>query len=144
MWNWEFEVSDEGKAHRERVWEEWASVNRWPKWDADLEWCNLDGNFEQGAKGTLKPKDWKPIPFTLSEVVLNKKFTVTTVMPIGTICEFDHIMEALPSGLLRITHSVKTRGLLAPILRFTLKRSLKKGLPNAIKRLFEIAGGKTI
>ena len=139
IWNWKFEVFDEGYACEEKIWEAWSNVAGWSEWDADLEWSRLEGAFKQGSSGTLKPKDWNTIPFILSEVVWGKRFKTLTKMPLGTTCEFDHVMEKLPAGQLRITHIATVRGVLAPILRFTLKRSLRRGLPKAIKHLLEIA-----
>ncbi len=128
MWNWKFEVSDEGCASEENIWETWSNVTNWPEWDADLEWSKLEGPFKQGASGTLKPKNWKALPFTLSEVFPGKSFKTLTKMPLGTVCEFDHVVEKLSADRIRITHTAMVRGALAPIFRFTLKRSLRTGL----------------
>lgn len=140
MWNWTFEASAEGLANSSDVWKVWANVSGWPNWDDELEWSNIEGPFSVGTEGTLKPKDWSPLKFKITEVVEGREFKDVTIMPFGTTLEFHHHTENLDSSRCRITHRVNCKGPLAPILRFTLRRKLKTKMPRALKALIIKAG----
>ena len=38
------------------VWRLWSDVEGWRRWDEEVEWSRLDGPFEVGSRGVLKPK----------------------------------------------------------------------------------------
>jgi len=141
MWNWTFEASAEGLARSSNVWKAWTDVSGWPSWDEELDWSSIDGLFSAGTEGKLKPKDWSPLKFKITEVVEGREFKDVTIMPLGTTLEFHHFAENLDNNKCRITHRVSCKGSLAPILRFTLRRKLKKKMPCALKALIIKAGG---
>lgn len=140
MWNWTFEASAEGRVSLPAIWKIWTDVSSWPEWDTELEWSQLDGPFFPGTLGSLKPNNWSPLKFTISEVVVNKEFKDVTTMPFGTILEFHHLAESIDHKNSRIIHRVHCKGRLAPILRLTLRRKLKKKMPGALIKLIEKAG----
>ncbi|AYF72549.1 hypothetical protein D7D52_00105 [Nocardia yunnanensis] len=46
----------------------WADMATWPEWNQDTEWVILDGKFEQGATGTLKPKGGPKTKFVVTKL----------------------------------------------------------------------------
>ncbi|MEV0297907.1 hypothetical protein [Nocardia sp. NPDC050710] len=46
----------------------WADMATWPEWNADTEWARLDGPFQQGATGTLKPKGGPKVGFIVERL----------------------------------------------------------------------------
>jgi len=135
MWNWSYEESQEFDVSLDAIWQSYQDVASWPKWDSDLDWAVLDGPFAEGVTGRLKPKHFFPVCFTLEKVKENSEFVDVSKMPLMTTCTFYHKLEKQVNGQVKITHGVKTCGFLAPLLRLTLKKQLKRGLLQAIKAL---------
>jgi len=140
MWNWTFEASVEGQVSSSEIWRIWTNVEDWSSWDKELEWSRIDGPFTAGTEGHLKPKDWSPLKFKITEAIDGKEFKNVTIMPLGTTLKFHHFSENISPGRCRITHRVHAKGLLAPILRLTLRRKLKAKLPHALQALIVKAG----
>lgn len=137
MFYWEFESSTLSHASTQNIWKFWSNVDSWNKWDAEVQWAKLDGPFTKGAKGTLKPNGWPVCKFLVTHVELDHKFHDVTKMPL-TSMEFQHEM-VVKDNLTKITHRVVVKGLLAPLLYFTLRPKLKMGLARAVKSLAELA-----
>ena len=53
MWTTEHTIVTD--ASKESVWNVWADVENWSKWDKGVEWCRIEGEFKAGTKYTLKP-----------------------------------------------------------------------------------------
>lgn len=140
MWNWIYEASEESKVSPEAIWQVWKDVEGWSIWDEELEYCRLEGPFTAGTEGMIKPKGWSPLKFTITEAKECRGFKDITKISLGTTLEFQHSVESLPSGSVRITHRVYARGLLAPMLRFTLRRKLRAKMPRALEALIRRAG----
>jgi hypothetical protein len=66
----------------------WADMDTWPEWNTDTEWVRLDGEFVQGATGTLKPKGGPKVHFSV-ERLDDHAFVDVSRMPGGRII-FDH------------------------------------------------------
>src|ERR1700722_8073855 len=60
---------------KEQIWQAWLDVNNWPKWDKELEYCKMEGEFRVGREFILKPLGSPSIKITLSEITPNQKFT---------------------------------------------------------------------
>lgn len=134
MFYWELEYSFETKAKPSEIWKFWCDVEGWPLWDNELEWCTLEGNFETGSKGQLKPKNWQVTPFTLTHVEPYKSFSDSTDMPF-TRMEFFHTISPTSHGSFKVSHQVKVKGLLAPILKRTVGKKIIRGMPIAMQKL---------
>ena len=139
MWSWTCETSKETDAELAQVWQVWKRVEGWPAWDDALEWSRIEGPFEAGSNGIMKPKDWSAFKFKLTEVIDGKASKSVTSMPFGTKLEFRCLVEKLDSGKTMITHHMRARGLLAPLLRFSMLPKLKAKMPQALSRLVKIA-----
>jgi hypothetical protein len=70
----------------EKIWSMYEDVNKWFRWEDDLEEISLSGRFEQGTFGKMKLKNQPTMDFELVSVIPNKEFIDKTVIPdIGEI-----------------------------------------------------------
>ncbi|MVU81146.1 hypothetical protein GPX89_28360 [Nocardia sp. ET3-3] len=46
----------------------WADMGTWQEWNSDTEWAKLDGPFEQGATGVIKPKGGPKTKFVVTKL----------------------------------------------------------------------------
>ena len=134
MCEWSVEASAEARATMGEIWELWADVAAWPKWDRELEWANLEGDFRDGATGSLKPKGWPVSKFCITISEKGRSFTCTSKLPFTKMI-FIHSVAACGEGRVKITHRARIKGLLAPLLFLTLRRNLKRGLLQAVQTL---------
>lgn len=138
MFSWSIEANCQTEAAEDEIWKLWTDVSGWPKWDKGLEWCRLDGPFAIGTKGSLKPAGSPALPFELTDVIPGRSYEDLTCLPF-TRLTFTHTLIKLPDGKVQIRHQASCKGLLAPILFLTLRRDLKKGMPQSIRKLAEMA-----
>jgi len=141
MFNWKVTEKVSTKASKEEIWAIWEDVQNWPMWDNDLEWSRIEGSFEEGAKGELKPKGWPVTSFLITNLSIENSFETETCMPFTKLV-FDHqILEE--NGVNQIIHTATARGLLAPILKFTLGRKLQREFIHSLKQLAKLTEEKS-
>jgi hypothetical protein len=86
---WSFEYSHPTTAEPETIWELWSDVKNWNRWDTDLEEVTLEGEFEAGARGALRPEGMDSFPFTITRAEPGVGYSDET--PIGdAVLRFDH------------------------------------------------------
>jgi hypothetical protein len=138
MSDWELEHSAESKAPPASVWERYTDVEDWREWSKGVEESTLEGEFEAGSKGTMKPPQLPRTGFELVEVEPERRFVSRAKLPGGTLT-FDHRIEPANGGT-RITHKASLDG--GP-LRFVWVRMVnwivKRELPESVDRLAELA-----
>ena len=138
MADWELEHSAESKAPPASVWERYTDVEDWREWSKGVEESSLEGEFEAGSKGTMKPPQLPRTGFELVEVEPERRFVSRAKLPGGTLT-FDHLIEPANGGT-RITHKATLDG--GP-LRFVWVRMVnwlvKRELPESVERLAEVA-----
>lgn len=93
---------------KEDIWRAWADVNNWPKWDSELEYCDLKGQFAQGEQFILKPRGGPKVKITLSEVTTNERFTDYCKF-LGATMYDAHELTNEPDGI-RITNIISVTG----------------------------------
>ena len=142
MFKWVVTAEVKTKADPRDVWDLWVDVPSWPKWDHELEWCSLDGPFKVGSTGKLKPKGWMASKFSLISIEEGKSHSDRTEMPFTKVI-FSHSLMPSDDGQVIIVHHVEVAGLLAPLLWLTMRRAIKKGLPQAVNKLAQLAELKT-
>lgn len=120
------------RAPAERIWAVWTDVANWPHWDTELVSASLTGPFEQGAKGTLKPRGAPVSGFVLSEVTPGRSYTFTTTLPLGKLYVRRYLTD---SPTLAFTHEVRFTGPLAPVFEVVLGARYRKALPEVMQRL---------
>ncbi|MTE12670.1 SRPBCC family protein [Nocardia aurantiaca] len=105
----------------------WADMATWPEWNQDTEWVTLDGPFEQGATGTLKPKGGPKTKFVVTKLT-DTEFVDSSKL-VGARLIFAH--EVTTDGRrttvkVRITMEGPLRGLWIKIMGGGLRDSLQR------------------
>ncbi len=125
------------KAKPEAIWSLWKNINEWSQWDHGIEASQLDGPFETGSKGWLKPKGGPKVNFKLLEVVPLKKFHDRSFLPLANL-DFVHTIES-DGEYSTITHQVEMTGLLTFLFSKVIGNGIKKDMPFAMEKLVQIA-----
>src|SRR3954454_11717684 len=137
MANWSHEHSAESKAPPEAVWKRYTDVKLWSEWSKGVEESELDGEFEAGNKGTVKPPNLPRSQFELIEVEPERSFTSQTKLPGGTI-RLEHTLEPTDGGT-RITHRTTIEGPLGSVWSRVVGWVVKRELAPSVDRLAELA-----
>jgi len=109
----------------------------WPEWNLDTEWARLEGPFEQGATGTLKPKGGPKVRFTIARLD-DEAFVDVSSMP-GAKVVFDHRFASTPGGGTHLDVTVDIRGPLAMVWRKILGSGFVTTLQPDLDRLVAMA-----
>jgi len=136
---WTTQTSAVSKATPEAVWSLWQTSN-WTKWDPALEWVRLDGAFQAGPRGELKPKSGPKTKFTVLRVDPNRGFADRSHLPL-THLDFTHEVVPLEDGTVKITHTATFSGPLAFLFSRIIGKGIKAGLPGALQKLAALAEG---
>ncbi|MBC6298231.1 hypothetical protein HCJ45_14050 [Listeria sp. FSL L7-1517] len=122
--NFSFELKTNISA--EKIWAQYADVNKWFTWEENLEGIALNGEFVEGTTGEMKLSGQPTMNFTLVSVSENKHFTDKTSIP--TVGDIYFIHELSNEGQhTLIKHSVE----FVPLERATTKEDA-----NFIARIF--------
>ncbi|MCB0753812.1 MAG: polyketide cyclase [Ignavibacteriae bacterium] len=134
---WIKKVTIKTDATKEQIWKLWTDVDNWNKWDKEVEFSELDGKFEVGIFGILKPTKGPKSKFELISVDKLCEFTSRSFLPL-TKMDFIHEMEE-KDGEIYITHGVKIRGLLTFLFSKVIGEKLVNELPKAMDNLSKLA-----
>jgi uncharacterized protein YndB with AHSA1/START domain len=113
---YEFECEATFAAEPDAVWKIWTDVARWPEWDVSKEMARLDGPFEPGVSGWAKQRGNLGGSFTVTEVEAGRHWVTECPMPLGKVV-FDHSLEPLDGGRVRVVKRVAVQGGFGPLLR---------------------------
>jgi hypothetical protein len=120
--------------------ERWADMATWPEWNTDTEWVRLDGPFEQGATGELKPAGGPKVRFVVERLVPGREFVDVSTL-LGARLVFDHRVGTAPDGRTRVSVEVRLTGPLAPLWRLILGKGVTASLRGDLERLAAVAEG---
>ena len=109
------------------VWQIWQDVSNWNTWDHGIEFSTINGPFEEGTTGALKPKGGPLVYTTLTQVKPMEMFVDEAKLPLTRIIVSHSLKES--KGKTYVTHSIEMRGLLAFFFAFVIGRDMKKNLP---------------
>jgi hypothetical protein len=98
------------------VWKVWTDVACWPEWDVTKEIAQLDGPFEPGARGWAKQRGNLGGSFTITEVDARRRWVTECPVPLGKVI-FDHLLEPVAGGQVRVVKRVEVQGGSGPLLR---------------------------
>jgi len=119
------------------IWRLWTDVNNWPKWDPDIIFCEMMGDFEKGNHFFLKPKGGPKVKIQLIEVIPGKSFADCTRFP-GAKMYGRHDIEETAEGLtLKTTMTIK--GPLSFIWRKIVAENIVKNMPQQLEGLVNLA-----
>lgn len=127
------EASVQVMAPPQTVYAIWANVPQWPQWDPDTRMAFLDGPLAPGAKGRLTPRKGFSVAMVVTDAVDNERFTVECPV-LGNVMRFEHLLYPAHGGV-QVIHRVSFHGLLAWLLRRTVGRDVRHGLPQTLVRL---------
>jgi hypothetical protein len=131
-----FECEATFEAEPEAVWKVWTDVGRWPEWDVSKEIARLDGPFEPGVSGWAKQRGSLGGPFTITVVEAGRRWVTECPMPLGKVT-FDHVLEPVAGGQVRLVKRVEVQGGLGSLLRLyapRMRRDITQSLA-ALERL---------
>jgi hypothetical protein len=111
-----FECEAVLEAEPARLWAVWTDVARWPEWDTTKEIARLDGAFEPGVSGWAKQRGNLGGSFTITVVEAGRRWVTECPVPLGKVV-FDHVLEPVAVGRVRVVKRVEVEGGLAPLIR---------------------------
>ena len=109
------------EAEPDAVWKLWTDVARWPEWDVSKDIARLDGPFEPGSSGWAKQRGNLGGSFTITVVDAGRRWVTECPVPLGKVV-FDHVLEPLAGGQVRVTKKVEVEGGCGPLLRLFAPR----------------------
>ncbi len=133
MFTWSLKSEAKARAKSQDVWSLWRDVASWPLWSQEIEWSTLEGLFEKGALGTIKPKGWPASKFVVTKVKEGQSFTTESSLP-KTKMTFSYQITS-DKEMITITHQVKVTGLLAPLLWITARPLMKKNIQKNVENI---------
>src|SRR5262249_59919732 len=89
---------------------------RWREWDVSTEMSRLDGPFEPGVSGWAKQRGNLGGSFIITEGNPGRGWVTECPMPLGKVI-FDHEIEPLAGGRVRVVKRGGGQGGVGPLLR---------------------------
>lgn len=121
---------------KEKMWDIWTDIPNWNQWITSVEFSSLDGNFENGTKGSMKLANGSKSTFTLAECVKNESFICRSKFLFCTIDAGHEMTEE--DDKIKVKLYAKVSGPLAFILKYAVKKEAK-GIPTALEKLDELS-----
>ena len=134
---WQNEVTIKSSATPQQIWSVWSDVKNWREWDNEVEWSEINGKFEVGATGVLKPKGGPKSNFKMIACEPYKSFTDRSFLPLCKI-DFIHEIHQIGGGI-TISHKVQISGFLTFLFSKVIGNKIIKELPKAMEKLNQIA-----
>jgi uncharacterized protein YndB with AHSA1/START domain len=132
-----FECEATFKADPAAVWKVWTDVARWPEWDVSKEIARLDGPFQPGACGWAKQRGNLGGSFTITAVDDGRHWVTECPVPFGKVL-FDHLLEPVAGGRVRVVKRVEVQGGFGPLFRLLapkMRREIGESLVALERRL---------
>ncbi|WP_055525382.1 SRPBCC family protein [Streptomyces graminilatus] len=120
----------------------WADMATWPEWNADTEWVRLDGLFETGATGVLKPKGGPRTKFVVAELTDDRFIDVSSLA--GARLTFSHFVESTPEGGTKVRVTVTLAGPLSRLWNLILGKGIKETLQRDLESLKAVAEASSV
>lgn len=127
----------ETNALPERISAIWQDVENWNTWDHGLELSKIDGAFQTGTTGKLKPRGGPLLSTRLTRVEPMKFFVDEARLPLTRII-VSHSMRRL-EGKTHVTHRIEMTGMLSWLFAFLIGRNMKKNLPHEMQAMVKKA-----
>ena len=116
-----FECEATFHAEPAAVWALWTDVARWPEWDVSKEMARLDGPFQPGTRGWAKQRGNLGGSFTITTVEEGRRWVSVCPLPGGSVV-FDHVLEPVGEGSVRVVKKVEVHGSSWPLVRLFAPR----------------------
>jgi hypothetical protein len=131
------EYSAISSASPSQIWPLYSQVAQWKVWDHAIEDSTLEGEFVTGSVGTLTPTGGQRLPFTLTEVQLERVFVTDTPLP-GAKVIFNHVLEPVQGGT-RITHQIEIVGPEAARFAAIFGDNMLEHMPAAVRGIVQLS-----
>jgi hypothetical protein len=128
-----FEDSIIIEAPAEQIFSVYKQVADWPVWDAGTESSSIDGVFEVGTTGKIKPKGEPETAIEWIEMTDNKSFTVECKIPLCKM-QFVHELGTDNDGT-QVKNIVIFSGLMSRVYAFLFGSKLQKGMEESLHGL---------
>jgi len=122
--------------------ERWADMATWPQWNTDTEWVRLDGDFVQGATGTLKPKGGPKVRFVIERLVPGREFVDVSRLA-GARLTFAHLVTERADGGSDVEVTVTMSGPLRRVWLLMLGSGIRGSVRADLEGLARAAEGAT-
>lgn len=119
------------------IWQVWQDVANWNTWDHGIEFSTINGPFETGTTGTLKPKGGPLVHTTLTHVEPMKAFADESKLPFARIIVSHFLQER--DGNTEVTHQIEMKGFLTFLFAYLIGRTMKKNLPQEMEAMIKKA-----
>lgn len=129
--------SVETTASPEQIWHVWKDVKNWNAWDHGIEHSTIDGPFETGTKGTLKPKGGPLVHTELRNVEPFKGFVDESKLFLARIIVSHYLTKS--ADKLLVTHQIEMKGPLGFLFAYLIGRTMKKNLPQEMEAMVKKA-----
>jgi Polyketide cyclase / dehydrase and lipid transport len=127
----------ETKASPRAIWQIWEDVKNWNSWDHGIEYSTIDGPFEAGTRGTLKPKGGPLVRTQLTSVEPMRSFVDESSLPLCRMV-FSHFLTQ-SQGKTQVTHEIEMKGPFAFLFAFLIGRKMKQNLPQEMASMIKKA-----
>jgi len=104
--------SERTKASPAAVWELWEDPARWPEWNEQLEYGELEGEFAEGERIRVKFRRGGKMQFEIVAIEPGRLFVDESRLP-GARFGHEHRVESLGGGMAEITHRLYVRGFMS-------------------------------
>ena len=136
MWKREFSKVYEGVS-KEQIWQAWVDVNSWSNWDAELDYCDMQGEFTDGNTFILKPKDGPKVKIYLYNIIAKKQFCDYCKFP-GAKMHDIHLLEEIEGGV-KLTNTIYVTGVLSSLWVKLVAKNVAEGIPAQSENLVNYA-----
>jgi hypothetical protein len=116
------------------VWQVWTDVASWPEWDVSKEIARLDGKFEVGTTGWAKQRGNLGGPFMITLVEPGRRWVSECPLPVGRAI-FDHRIDPLGQGRVRVVKTADVQGGFAPLFRLVFAPKMRREITESLAAL---------
>ena len=127
----------ETKASPKDIWSIWQDVKNWNTWDHGIEYSAINGPFQEGTTGILKPKGGPLVHTRLTCVEPFKRFVDESKLFLAKIIVSHFLTES--GGKTLVTHQIEMTGPLAFLFAYLIGRTMKKNLPQEMAAMIKKA-----
>ncbi len=114
-------------APAEKIFQCYENVSEWHVWDTEIQSASIEGDFQVGAIGKLKPQKGLEAKIEITESTKPTSFTVVSKLPLCLMTFEHHLVEK--DNQTEVTHAVSFKGITAFLFGRLIGSGIKKGLP---------------
>lgn len=132
MFRWTLESQVHVKATPKEVWDAWADISSWLKWDSCTKALSLEKPFCSGSTGYRKAIGCFSSPISILFAEQGKRFSMKTRF-FGAKVIYNYSVAPWWDEKVRVVQHIEASGFFAPLLWLFAGRKWKKRLPESMK-----------